>query len=80
MNVQVLYFAFLKDQAALSSELIEGVEPGSTVLDLFELLRGRHPSLRLDGVRAAIDEDFVATNTILKSGDLVALIPPVSGG
>jgi molybdopterin converting factor small subunit len=35
---------------------------------------------RLQAVRVAVNEEFVERSCELRSGDVVALIPPVSGG
>lgn len=79
--ITVLYFAALRDLAGSSEERV--VLPGpSDVTALLSELEQRHPSLkgRLEGVRVAINEEFRERTSALSAGDVVALIPPVSGG
>lgn len=84
--VEVLYFAALRDLAGTGSELVS--LPGSngptapSVAELLVALEARHPSLRgrLGSVRVAVNEEFVEPSTHLQGGEVVALIPPVSGG
>ena len=47
---------------------------------LKELLFERHPSIRDKKFQVAVNEEFVQLNDIVKQDDVVALIPPVSGG
>lgn len=53
-----------------------------SVASLLGLLEQRHPGLagRLQSVRVAVNEEFVELGTLLSGGEVVALIPPVSGG
>lgn len=55
---------------------------GSTVSACLSRLRESHPGLRrLDGVlMVAVNERYAAGETPVADGDVVALIPPVSGG
>jgi molybdopterin converting factor subunit 1 len=81
-SVSVLYFAALRDLARTHEEEVDlGDEPLS-VANLLGLLQQRHPELagRLQSVRVAVNEEFVDTGTHLSGGEVVALIPPVSGG
>jgi molybdopterin converting factor small subunit len=49
---------------------------------LLQTLQARHAALagRLESVRVAVNEEFVEASTLLDGGEVVALIPPVSGG
>jgi molybdopterin converting factor small subunit len=49
---------------------------------LLALLERRHPGLKgcLGGVRVAVNECFAEAAESIRSGDVVALIPPVAGG
>lgn len=81
-RVRVLYFAALRDLCGRGEELVELPEQGRTVADLAAQLEELHPALggRLSGVRFAVNESFVRDEDIVTDGDVVALIPPVSGG
>ncbi|MCK6457180.1 MAG: MoaD/ThiS family protein [Phycisphaerae bacterium] len=57
------------------------VADGATVGALAGKIAEQHPSLgRAPGVRLALNRRFVALDTVVRDGDEVAVIPPVSGG
>jgi len=74
-------FARLREQAGVETEAFE-VAPGSTVADVYESLRRKHPALEpdRDSVRGAINQEFRDWDATVAQGDEVAFIPPVSGG
>ena len=82
MQVEVRLFAVFRERAGrdtLSLELPEG----ATVADALAAA-GREPGLgeileRMP-VRAALNREYVGTDAPVRSGDELALIPPVSGG
>lgn len=80
--IRVLYFAALREALGKSEEELSISEAIRTIADLSRLLQTSHPPLqgRLGGVRFAVNETFVDSEQVLSSGDVVALIPPVSGG
>jgi molybdopterin converting factor small subunit len=61
---------------------LELPQPELGVGALLELLERIKPALqgRLSAVRVAVDEEFEDASFVLKGGEVVALIPPVSGG
>jgi molybdopterin synthase catalytic subunit len=79
--VRVRLFARLREQAGTETESLE-VPAGSTLLDVYESIRLRHPALEPDrnAVRGAINQELSEWSTQVADGDEVALIPPVSGG
>jgi len=80
--VTVLYFAALRDLVGSPEERVE-LGPGDTfVSELLKDLEVRHAGLRgrLSSVRVAVNEEFAETSARLHGGEVVALIPPVSGG
>ena len=80
-SVSVLYFAALRDLAGTGEERVSLPGPLS-VEALLRVLEDRHSGLagRLQSVRVAVDEEFTETSRELRGGEIVALIPPVSGG
>jgi molybdopterin synthase sulfur carrier subunit len=80
--LKFLYFAAVRDAVGRSEEEIALPDAVRTVAELAEFLEGRHPTLsgRLGTVRYAVNEVFADPATALTSGDVVAVIPPVSGG
>jgi molybdopterin converting factor subunit 1 len=91
MRVKVLYFGMLKDRFGATEEQI--ALPGkANVEELLGLLRGRTSNSLMNNEAGGADERFwqslaVAVNreyaspsVVLREGDEVALLPPVSGG
>jgi len=81
-EVCVLYFAALRDLAGRSEERFEHPGGALDVSGLLSELERRHAALRgkLGSVRVAINEEFAENVAPVSPGDVVALIPPVSGG
>jgi sulfur-carrier protein len=80
--IEVLYFAAIRERMGLESERIELPDAVDTVGRLVAFLEASRPPLRgvLGSVRFAVGDEFVSHERELAPGDVVALIPPVSGG
>ncbi|MGB9766822.1 MAG: molybdopterin converting factor subunit 1 [Sulfurihydrogenibium sp.] len=80
MKVEILYFSQIKDKVGKSSEVLEFT--GNTVSDLVEFLAQKYPNAKdvLEKSMFAVNEEYVDKQAILKEGDKIAIIPPVSGG
>jgi molybdopterin synthase sulfur carrier subunit len=76
--VKILLFADLRDKFGSGELEIEA--EGKTVKELKALLGNLNSHISLDSVMVAVNEEFTGDESIIKKGDLVALIPPVSGG
>lgn len=63
-------------------QLEVGADSELSVSALLLELQSRHAALqgRLESVRVAVNEEFSELGTRLHGGEVVALIPPVSGG
>ena len=81
MRVRILFFGILKDLAGKSSDSLELPE-GSSVREVLSLCSAQTPRLResLASIAVAVNQEYAGPETALKSGDEVALLPPVSGG
>lgn len=78
-QLQVRYFAALREQAGVSEEQLETT--AATPAELYEELRARHGmQLPAAMLRVAVNEEFVDWSRPLESGDRVVFIPPVAGG
>jgi molybdopterin converting factor subunit 1 len=78
-QVQVRYFAALREQAGVSEEQLETT--AATPAELYEELRARHGmQLPAAMLRVAVNEEFADWSRPLESGDRVVFIPPVAGG
>lgn len=76
--IKLLLFAQLRDQIG-KQEIYIDIE-GKTVKELKEMLKRSYSLDELDSVMIAINEEFVSDEEIIRTGDIIALIPPVSGG
>ena len=81
MIINVLFFGITKDIASQPSCKIDLPE-GSTLERLNEELQTRFPDMKEKATfKYAVNDDYcLNTDVILKEGDEIALIPPVSGG
>ncbi|MBS4218831.1 molybdopterin converting factor subunit 1 [Bacillus sp. FJAT-49711] len=75
---KILLFAHLKELAKDSSLTLD--VSGKTVKDLRDYLETETNLGSLAGIMVAINEEFAIDETVIKAGDVIALIPPVSGG
>jgi molybdopterin converting factor subunit 1 len=82
VRVTVLYFASLRDALACADEALELELDRPLLSDLVASLVAKHPAIeaRLKTLRFAVNEQFSDLDTPLAAGDVIALIPPVSGG
>jgi len=82
VKIVVLYFAALRELLGISEEELSLPSGPLDVAGLSRLLAERHPRLgaQLPSVRFAVNEAFVPLGAAVGPGDVVALIPPVSGG
>src|SRR5690349_15271011 len=81
MQVQVLFFGVLRDLAGLHSESIR-LPDQATLADVWSHYEQRVPKLKAmaRSVAMSINQEYASPETLLKPGDEVALLPPVSGG
>lgn len=79
MNVDVRYFAVLRERRGIDRERISTSSP--TWETLYAELSARHGlDLSPNLVRFAVNGEFVASDAPVFDGAEVALIPPVAGG
>ena len=80
MKIQLLLFGITKDLMNTSS-LNFDVYENTSVLNLKEQLVQAYPQLEnISSYAIAINEEYATDSTFLKENDVVAIIPPVSGG
>ncbi len=89
-SVRVLYFGGLKEALGCAAEVVDLDASAPSLNDLYDALRQRHE--RLPGlthsVRVALNEEFLpgtgaqvlSWSGFIRDGDVVAFIPPVTGG
>jgi molybdopterin converting factor subunit 1 len=82
MVVQVRLFAMLRERVGASSLELE-LDDGATVQQAVDALGQRHglgDVFKRMQVAMAINRDYASSDSTLRDGDELALIPPVSGG
>jgi molybdopterin converting factor subunit 1 len=79
MRVRVLYFGVLKDVMGHGDALMD-VADGASVAMLLELHRESRANSVWDSIAVAVNQEYARASNVLKDGDEVALLPPVSGG
>jgi MoaE-MoaD fusion protein len=79
MQVRVLCFGVLKDWLGGPAATVDLPE-GATVAALLQRLRARRPGKKLQGIAVSVNAEFANKDRVLREGDEVGLLPPVSGG
>jgi molybdopterin converting factor subunit 1 len=81
MLVTVRLFAKLRDIAG-AAELVREVTPGSTIGVVWHQLADEFPDFgRYErSISSAVNADYARMDHVLREGDEVAFLPPVSGG
>jgi molybdopterin converting factor small subunit len=85
-EIAVLYFAAATTVTGRTSETFALPDDGLKLSDLAKLIVSRHPNTGIDrvlgGSRWSVDAELVQVldSFILRGGEEVAVIPPVSGG
>lgn len=76
--IDVLLFAEL--QESLGKDKITVEATGLSVRELKEKYLKEYDLPNIDQAMVAVNEEYAQESTVLKAGDTVAFIPPVSGG
>jgi molybdopterin synthase catalytic subunit/molybdopterin converting factor small subunit len=81
VDVRVRLFAGLRERAGVDEVIVEGLAEGVTVGELVAELARRRPELgTLVGIAGVIGTSYVPPGRVVAPGEVVALLPPVSGG
>ena len=76
--IKVHYFARLRELTGKSEEVIE--QDSLTVRELLNWAEVTYPGFGKDTIQVAVNEEYSLKDDVIKSGDVCAFIPPVSGG
>jgi len=76
--INILLFAHLQEVVGASQLSVD--LSNVTVAQVKEWMEQHYPQLTLQQMMTAINEEFATDTTIVKSGDTIAFIPPISGG
>lgn len=81
MKVQARFFALYRERVGQSTLDVE-LDGSATVGDVIDWVMRRYPKFSPDPSKivAAVNREYATHGHLLKDGDEVAFIPPVSGG
>ena len=78
-NLHIEYFALLREERGCRRETVR--TDAISAADLYRELQTRHAfSAPADRLKVAINNEIRPWTSLLKEGDTVSFIPPVSGG
>jgi molybdopterin converting factor small subunit len=82
MKIDVILYGVLKQDAGAKQRSLDLAGDTATVADVVNTLAAQIPAIgaRLETVAYVIGDEIVDPDTMLRDGDRVALLPPVSGG
>lgn len=81
MKIKVKFFASYRE--ALGKDQIDvETEEETNISGLLNIIKRDHPELGnlIEPVIVSVNREYASYDTIIKEGDEVALLPPVSGG
>ena len=80
MNLKVLFFGVATDLIGAKS-MSFSISPNTTVSEFKILIQEKYPQLsQINSYAIAVNENYANDQMVLKNNDVVAIIPPVSGG
>lgn len=80
MKISILFFGITTDLVGSNLQLIR-LEENATVEHLKNELVKLYPNLKnINDYAIAVNEEYASSSLKLQKGDVVAIIPPVSGG
>ena len=85
MTIQLLFLARLRERFGVARETFALTDSTGTVADLLSALRARGGEFAAElapgrAFRVAVNQEVVTTEHPIRSGDEVAIFPPVTGG
>jgi len=80
MTITILLLGILRDVVS-ENKLHKAISPGTTLEGLKQNLAKEYPELnKYKNYSIAVNEAYAESDYTIKENDVVALIPPVSGG
>lgn len=76
--IEILFFASLRDSVGKSKITLQADQ--MTIKQLKEILLETYDLPNLSQTMIAINEEYASDDSVINKGDIVAFIPPVSGG
>ena len=80
-KIKLLFFAQLSDQFGCREKIVD-IDKGSTIQNLIDQLFNENnlDRLKQPNYLFAVNESYATNTTVLDNDDILAIIPPVSGG
>lgn len=80
MKIKTLFFGISTDLVGASQLQIEVVE-NTSIKEFKSILKEKQAALKnINSYAIAVNEEYATDDFVLKENDVVAIIPPVSGG
>jgi molybdopterin converting factor subunit 1 len=79
MRVRMLYFGVLRERLGGGEAWLELVD-GAIVAEALSVYKERLADFPWESIAVAVNQEYAKADVVLKDGDEVALLPPVSGG
>lgn len=80
MKVKILFFGVAKDISKVNSVEFE-LKKDANVFDFLQLLKEKYSGFTaINDFSIAVNEEYAEKDVVLSESDVVAIIPPVSGG
>jgi len=79
LQIQVIYFAKLRDLIGLDGEIFS-MEEGNNPSDVLASIKKKHNIDIGTNFKIAVNDEFSQWNIKLNNGDKLVFIPPVTGG
>ncbi|MEO8723226.1 MAG: MoaD/ThiS family protein [Sphingobium sp.] len=85
LQLEILYFAWVRDAIGRDGDRIDHPGAGASISDVVAMLAARDEGYAQafadrDRLRAALDQQFVPLDALLGDATELALFPPVTGG
>jgi molybdopterin synthase sulfur carrier subunit len=82
--MKILYFAWVRERMGRGEETVAPPQNVATVGDLLSWLKARdrvsEAALASPQIRVAVNQAFASLSQPVKTGDEIAIFPPVTGG
>lgn len=76
--INILLFSYL--QETIGQSTLQANLANQTVSQVKAWMEAQYSEISLQHVMTAVNEEFALDTTIVKEGDTIAFIPPISGG
>ena len=75
--IKIIFFAHLREEIGAT---IHYENAQCTVQEVIHYVKQLYPQASLASTMVAVNEEFASEEHLVKAGDVVAFLPPVSGG